>query len=133
MKKYRCLVCDFIYDPAVGDPDSGIAPGTLFEHLPDSWACDGTTLESFRKTSWIKVQDPVRKARVRYTVDGVPGPWFTAARHGRFIHLQSWAGPGAAATGQLQLLDRNGSPVHVRGVSGPVHVGGCSGSDVAIG
>ena len=30
MKKYRCTVCDYIYDPAVGDPDSGIAPGTAF-------------------------------------------------------------------------------------------------------
>ena len=34
MKKYRCTVCDYIYDPAVGDPDSGIAPGTAFEDLP---------------------------------------------------------------------------------------------------
>ena len=39
MKKYRCTVCDYIYDPAVGDPDSGIAPGTAFESLPDDWAC----------------------------------------------------------------------------------------------
>ena len=37
MKKYRCTVCDYIYDPAVGDPDSGIAPGTAFEDLPDDW------------------------------------------------------------------------------------------------
>lgn len=28
MKKYRCEVCDWIYDPAKGDPDGGIAPGT---------------------------------------------------------------------------------------------------------
>ena len=28
MKKYRCVVCEWIYDPAVGDPDGGIAPGT---------------------------------------------------------------------------------------------------------
>ncbi|MBQ1952751.1 MAG: rubredoxin, partial [Alistipes sp.] len=28
MKKYRCIVCEWIYDPAVGDPDSGIVPGT---------------------------------------------------------------------------------------------------------
>ena len=28
MKKYRCIVCEWIYDPAVGDPDGGIAPGT---------------------------------------------------------------------------------------------------------
>lgn len=39
MKKYRCEVCDWIYDPAVGDPDGGIAPGTPFEELPDSWVC----------------------------------------------------------------------------------------------
>jgi flavin reductase (DIM6/NTAB) family NADH-FMN oxidoreductase RutF/rubredoxin len=39
MKKYRCTVCGYIYDPAVGDPDSGIAPGTPFEKLPDNWVC----------------------------------------------------------------------------------------------
>jgi rubredoxin/flavin reductase (DIM6/NTAB) family NADH-FMN oxidoreductase RutF len=39
MKKYRCVVCDYIYDPALGDPDSGIAPGTPFEQIPDAWVC----------------------------------------------------------------------------------------------
>jgi flavin reductase (DIM6/NTAB) family NADH-FMN oxidoreductase RutF/rubredoxin len=39
MKKYRCVVCDYIYDPALGDPDSGIAPGTPFEKIPDTWVC----------------------------------------------------------------------------------------------
>lgn len=39
MKKYRCTVCDWVYDPAVGDPDAGIAPGTQFESLPDDWVC----------------------------------------------------------------------------------------------
>ena len=29
MKKYRCIPCGYIYDPALGDPDSGIAPGTV--------------------------------------------------------------------------------------------------------
>ena len=34
MKKYRCIVCEWIYDPAVGDPDGGIAPGTVsYTHL----------------------------------------------------------------------------------------------------
>ena len=28
MKKYICTVCDWVYDPETGDPDSGIAPGT---------------------------------------------------------------------------------------------------------
>ena len=39
MQKYRCLVCNYIYDPAVGDPDSGIKPGTAFEKIPDNWVC----------------------------------------------------------------------------------------------
>lgn len=39
MKKYRCTVCEYIYDPAVGDPDSGVAAGTSFEELPEDWRC----------------------------------------------------------------------------------------------
>lgn len=39
MKKYVCDVCGYIYDPAVGDPDSGIAPGTAFEDIPEDWVC----------------------------------------------------------------------------------------------
>lgn len=39
MKKYICTACDHIYDPAIGDPDNGIQPGTAFEDLPDDWEC----------------------------------------------------------------------------------------------
>lgn len=39
MKKYYCEVCDWVYDPAIGDPDGGIPPGTPFEELPDDWVC----------------------------------------------------------------------------------------------
>lgn len=39
MKKYRCEVCDWIYDPQKGDPDNGIAPGIPFEDLPSDWVC----------------------------------------------------------------------------------------------
>ena len=39
MNKYRCIICDYIYDPATGDPDSGIAPGTAFEDIPEDWMC----------------------------------------------------------------------------------------------
>jgi len=38
-KSYECGICGYIYDPAVGDPDAGIAPGTAFEDLPDGWEC----------------------------------------------------------------------------------------------
>jgi rubredoxin len=39
MKKYKCLLCGYIYDPATGDPDNGVGPGTSFEDLPDDWTC----------------------------------------------------------------------------------------------
>ena len=39
MKKYVCNVCGYEYDPAKGDPDSGIAPGTAFEDIPEDWVC----------------------------------------------------------------------------------------------
>ena len=37
--KYRCTVCGYIYDPELGDEDSGVKPGTPFEELPDDWVC----------------------------------------------------------------------------------------------
>lgn len=39
MKKYICVVCSYIYDPEQGDPESGIAPGTAFEDIPEDWVC----------------------------------------------------------------------------------------------
>lgn len=39
MQKWECTNCGYIYDPAQGDPDNGIEPGTAFEDLPDDWTC----------------------------------------------------------------------------------------------
>ena len=39
MDKWRCTVCDYVYDPEKGDPVGGIPPGTAFEDLPDEWVC----------------------------------------------------------------------------------------------
>ena len=39
MKKYVCGICGYVYDPAKGDNDGGIAPGTPFEELPEDWSC----------------------------------------------------------------------------------------------
>lgn len=39
MAKYVCDVCGYVYDPAAGDPDAGIKPGTSFENLPENWVC----------------------------------------------------------------------------------------------
>lgn len=53
MDKYRCIVCDYIYDPKLGDPDNGIAIGTGFADLPDDWLCPecGVTKDSFEKVN----------------------------------------------------------------------------------
>ncbi|MGD9517908.1 MAG: rubredoxin [Armatimonadota bacterium] len=39
MQKYVCVVCQWVYDPAKGDPDGGVEPGTPFEEVPDDWVC----------------------------------------------------------------------------------------------
>ena len=35
--KYVCDVCGYVYDPAVGDPENGVAPGTPWEEVPEDW------------------------------------------------------------------------------------------------
>lgn len=51
MGKYECTVCGYVYDPADGDPDNGIDPGTEFEDLPDDWVCPvcGATKDQFER------------------------------------------------------------------------------------
>ena len=39
MGKYVCTVCGYVYDPALGDPENGVAAGTAFKDLPDDWVC----------------------------------------------------------------------------------------------
>jgi rubredoxin len=51
MDKYECTVCGYIYDPAKGDPENGVKPGTPFEQIPDDWTCPecGAAKMDFRK------------------------------------------------------------------------------------
>jgi rubredoxin len=53
MKKWRCTSCDYIYDPAEGDEEGGIEPGTSFEDLPEDWVCPicGAAKADFEKLS----------------------------------------------------------------------------------
>ena len=39
MQKYVCEPCGYVYDPEVGDPDNGIAPGTKWEDVPEDFEC----------------------------------------------------------------------------------------------
>lgn len=39
MKRWKCTLCEYIYDPKVGDPTAGVKPGIAFENLPADWVC----------------------------------------------------------------------------------------------
>ncbi|SNB46924.1 rubredoxin [Geobacter sp. DSM 9736] len=39
MQRWVCTICQYVYDPAAGDPDNGVAPGTAFEDVPQEWVC----------------------------------------------------------------------------------------------
>jgi len=51
MDKYVCVVCGYVYDPANGDPESNVAPGTSFADLPADWVCPecGAGKDQFEK------------------------------------------------------------------------------------
>ena len=51
MDKYVCDICGYVYDPAEGDPDNGVAPGTAWESVPESLVCPlcGVGKEHFSK------------------------------------------------------------------------------------
>lgn len=38
-RKFECVICGFVYDEEKGLPEEGIAPGTLWDDVPDDWEC----------------------------------------------------------------------------------------------
>jgi rubredoxin len=51
MAKFKCEVCDYVYDEDKGCPENGNAPGTKFSDLPDDWKCPvcGVGKDMFKK------------------------------------------------------------------------------------
>ena len=39
MSRWECIVCGWVYDEEKGDPENGVAPGTRWDDIPDSWLC----------------------------------------------------------------------------------------------
>lgn len=70
-QQYICRACGLIYDEAEGDPDSGLAPGTRFEDIPDDWECPlcGVTKSDFELLEKKKVS----AAPVPVTCTNAPG------------------------------------------------------------
>ena len=65
-RSFICRACGLIYDEAKGDPDSGLAPGTRFDDIPDDWACPlcGVTKADFEPHELATVQRRPTLARV---------------------------------------------------------------------
>jgi len=53
-QRYICVSCGFIYDPAEGDPDGGVPPGTQFDDIPNDWFCQSAELASATSSPWIR-------------------------------------------------------------------------------
>ena len=53
MDRWRCIPCDYVYDPAEGDKEGGIEPGVAFEDLPEDWVCPicGVGKDEFEKVA----------------------------------------------------------------------------------
>ena len=85
MAKYRCTICGYIYDPAVGDSTQGINPGTAFEDLPDSWTCPvcGAPEKRVREG---RVRSGGEEARFAGTGGRDEGFFCFDRRQGRFRH-----------------------------------------------
>jgi rubredoxin len=51
MDKWVCVICGYVYDPAEGDPDNGVDPGTVWEDVPNDWLCPicGASKDDFEK------------------------------------------------------------------------------------
>ena len=51
MERWICTICQYVYDPATGDPNNGVPAGTSFESLPDNWVCPlcGAGKDAFEK------------------------------------------------------------------------------------
>ena len=56
--KYKCTICGYVYDEAIGDPDSGIAPGTKWENIDDDWSCP---LCGASKCDFVLIDDTLSK------------------------------------------------------------------------
>lgn len=72
-KKYLCRACGLIYDEALGDPDSGLAPGTRFEDIPEDWECPlcGVTKSDFELLSVQPMESQNEGSVVIDSMEGV--------------------------------------------------------------
>lgn len=104
MKKYICEVCGYVYDPKLGDPEHGIAPGTPFEEISEEWLCPACAVNK-DQFSAVKEHDTADKGLYVCEVCGyVYDPAVGDPEHGiekgvEFADLpEDWTCPPCGAT-----------------------------------
>jgi hypothetical protein len=128
-----------------GDHPASAPPGratakhlvAFFSNGRRDWHCAGHTLQRFVLSEWLSVGDPVHTVRLRFVVDGKPGPWFRTAAHGGLVHVQAWLDgpvhPGGTVRLQHRVLAADGTPVARSVLPHSQRLPGCEGGDVQIG
>ena len=70
MKKYKCSVCGYVYNPSNGDSDGGIAPNTPFDKLPEDWTCPVCRVD---KSAFVELQEdnvaPMKETKIEENVN----------------------------------------------------------------
>ena len=57
MAKWLCTLCGYVYDEELGDPDSGIEPGTKFNDIPNDWECPVCGARKDDPSAWEKLEE----------------------------------------------------------------------------
>ncbi|MDO5625154.1 MAG: FAD-dependent oxidoreductase [Pseudomonadota bacterium] len=100
-RQYICHACGWIYDEAEGDPDSGLAPGTRFEDIPDDWACPlcGVTKADFSPYEATSIE------ALRARASAGAGAWVDSARGAPGVVIVGAGRAGWQAAEALRALD----------------------------
>lgn len=98
-KQFICRACGLIYDEQSGDPDSGIAPGTRFEDIPDDWVCPlcGVVKADFEPYDLTAIPMPAQGVR----------PLALQPMRGLGVVIVGAGHAGWAAAEALRALDAN--------------------------
>ena len=96
-QKFICVPCGFIYDPAIGDPDGGIAPGMEFSDIPEDWRCpecgvtkaDFVPYEKWQQNTWHLVKIIEKKYLNPTTIElTIDKPENLTAKDGQFATFE---------------------------------------------
>ena len=56
-ERWVCLECHYIFDPVKGDPKNGIACGTIWKDVPDTWRCPECKILKAKKGVFKRLDD----------------------------------------------------------------------------